>query len=306
MTQPQEKVAPHNVEAEVALLGAMMLDGSAIIRAIEAGVQECDLFVPEHRVIWRAMMALFERKRAVDPVTLKDELRRAGDWTVSDAYLADIICSVPTLANVEHHARIVVEKSVHRRLIEAATGIAQRARADGDEADVLLDEAERQVFEIGRRRDEKGIAVVGRLLAPMVERVASLTGDEITGVPSGFKDLDYLTAGFQDTDLILLAARPRMGKTALGAAVAVSAARAGVPVAFFSLEMGREQLVQRLLCSEARVDAKKMRTGGLTRQEWLSVLLACDRIAQMPICIDDTSALPVMELRAKAGGRWWG
>ncbi|MFN2431800.1 MAG: replicative DNA helicase, partial [Gemmatimonadota bacterium] len=302
---PQGRRLPQSVEAEVAVLGAMLLDPAAIGRAVEANLREDDFVPVAHRVIFRAVLRLYDRRQAVDPVTLKEELRRSGDLERAggDPYLGEVIASVPTIANVEHHARIVLDNSTKRKLINVGTQIVADAYERPEDADVLLDQSEKRIFEIAERRLREGFVPINRLLHRTIELVESLSQnpDRVTGVPSGFKDLDNLTAGFQLSDLIIVAGRPGTGKTAFSLNVAQNASiRKDIPVAVFSLEMSKDQLVQRILSSEAGVDAQKMRTGHPSREEWQRIVRACDRLMNAKIYIDDTPGLTILEMRAKA------
>jgi replicative DNA helicase len=297
--------APRSLEAEVAVLGAMMLEENAIAKAIESGMREDDFYSPTHRALFRAMVELYEQRQAVDPITLKEELRRTDrlEGIGGESYLADVIAAVPTTANIEYHARIVLENSVRRRLIAAGTQIVLDAYEKPLQADLLLDHAERRIFELADRRLRTGFLHIGRLLHQTIELVDNLSKnpDRVTGVPSGLIDLDHLTTGFQLSDLVIVAGRPRMGKTSLALTIAQNASiRHDVPVAIFSLEMSKEQLVQRFISSEAGVDAQKMRTGHLARDEWQRIIRAADRLQNAKIYLDDTPALSILEMRAKA------
>jgi replicative DNA helicase len=295
---PAGRVPPQAVEAEVAVLGAMLLDSAAIGVAAEL-LDESSFYRGAHRKIFRAIMDLFARDEAVDLVTLTQELKRTKDLddVGGAAYLSTVIGSVATTANVRYHAKIVLEKALLRRLINVATEVAQEAYDSGGEAGDILDRAEHMIFEIAQ-------AKVRRDFVPMREILKQELYDKkehITGVPSGFDDLDSLTSGFQKSDLVVIAGRPSMGKTAFALNIAAHAAiEKGTPVAVFSLEMGKEQLVQRMLCSEARVDAHKLRTGYLADRHWSSLTTAAGLLSESQIYIDDTPAMTVLEMRSKA------
>ncbi|MGH2617708.1 MAG: replicative DNA helicase, partial [Thermomicrobiales bacterium] len=280
------------------------LDPAAIGRAVEASLREDDFVPPAHQVIFRAMLRLYDRRQAVDPVTLKEELRRTGDLERAggDTYLAEVIGSVPTIANVEHHARIVLDNATKRKLIAVGTQIVGDAYDRPDDAIVLLDQSEKRIFEIAERRLRPGFSHIGRHLHSTVELLENLgrNPDQVTGVPSGFKDLDALTGGFQLSDLIIVAARPAVGKTSFALNVALHAAiTRNIPVGIFSLEMSMEQVVQRAISTEARIDVRKMRTGRV-QNDWPNIIRACDRLQVAKIYIDDSPALSVLEMRAKA------
>lgn len=295
---------PFSLEAEMSVLGGMLLDADAIVRAIEI-LDETMFFREAHRRLFRAMVRLWEANGAITPVTVSEALRNAGDFETigGAAYLAQLWDYVPTAANLEYHARIVREKAVLRRLIEVSTGIIQDTYANQGEVERLLDEAEQKIFQIAQTHDRKGFVWIKELLWPAMEQIETLSqqGSSITGVPSGFADLDTLTAGFQKGDLVIVAARPSMGKTAFTLNVAqhaaISARRA---VAVFSLEMSKEALVQRLLTSEARVDASRVRTGRLRDDDYPRLAQAAGLLNTAPIYIDDTPAISILEMRAKA------
>ena len=288
----------------MSVLGGMLLDADAIVRAIEI-LDETMFFREAHRRLFRAMVRLWEANGAITPVTVSEALRNAGDFeTVGGAaYLAQLWDYVPTAANLEYHAKIVREKAVLRRLIEVSTGIIQDTYANQGEVERLLDEAEQKIFQIAQTHERKGFVWIKELLWPAMEQIETLSqqGSAITGVPSGFADLDTLTAGFQKGDLVIVAARPSMGKTAFTLNVAqhaaISARRA---VAVFSLEMSKEALVQRLLTSEARVDASRVRTGRLRDDDYPRLAQAAGLLNTAPIYIDDTPAISILEMRAKA------
>jgi replicative DNA helicase len=301
---PAGRVPPQAVDAEVAVLGAMLLDSAAIGVAAEL-LDETSFYRGPHRKIFRAVMGLFAKDEAVDLVTLTQELKRTKDLddVGGAAYLSTVIGSVATTANVRYHAKIVLEKAVLRRLINVATEITQEAYDSGGEAGDILDRAEHMIFEIAQAKVRRDFVPMREILKHSFEVIQELYDkkEHITGVPTGFDDLDAITSGFQKSDLVVIAGRPSMGKTAFALNVAAHAAiEKGIPVAIFSLEMGKEQLVQRMLCSEARVDAHKLRTGYLADRHWSSLTTAAGLLSESQIYIDDTPAMTVLEMRSKA------
>ena len=288
----------------MSVLGGMFIDVDAIAKAIE--VVDDSMFHREaHRRLFRAMVRLWEQGEVVDAVTLSEQLKSSGDFEhVGGApYLAQLLDAVPTAANVEYHAKIVREKALLRRLIEAATSIVQETYDGEQDVEHLLDEAEQKIFQIAQTHDRKGFVWIKELLWPAMEQIELLSQNDspITGVPTGFQDLDTLTAGFQKGDLIIVAARPSMGKTAFTLNVAQHAAiSAHQSVAFFSLEMSKESLVQRMLTSEARVDASRVRTGRLRDDDYPRLAQAAGLLNTAPIYVDDTPGISILEMRAKA------
>jgi replicative DNA helicase len=297
------RAVPWSQEAEQAVLGAMLLDQDAALLATEL-VQD-DMFYREgHRRLFRAMVGLVERRTVIDPVTLGDELGRRGELDAIGGaeYLSDLVDSVPTAANLEYHARIVKDKAILRRLIETSTGIITEAYDGRSTASDLLDKAESRIFQISQERGSEGFSRLKEMLWPTMERIEALqrSGKSITGVPSGFVDLDRLTSGFQPSELVIVAARPSMGKTAFCLNVATHAAVEGQGVAIFSLEMSRDQLVQRMLTAEARVDSQRVRQGGLRDADFTNLARAAGVLQSCPVWIDDTPSLSLLEMRSKA------
>ncbi len=298
------KVPPQNLEAEASVLGGILLQNDAIDRALEVATP--DLFYREsHRKVFRAMMELSDRSEPVDLITLSDFLKAKGelDAVGGTAYLASLANLVPTSANIAHYARIVREKGILRHLITVATGIATRGLEDQGNVEEFLDEAEKSIFDISEKRIKPSFVFLGDMMNDSIKMVEKLyeRKEMITGVPTGFNDLDKLTAGLQPADLIVVAGRPSMGKTAFSLNVAAHAAlHAGIGVAVFSLEMAKEQLGLRMLCSEARVDHSKVRSGHLAEREFPALVSAAGRLAEAPIYIDDTPAISILELRAKS------
>jgi replicative DNA helicase len=295
--------APWSNEAEQAVLGAMLLDNDAALRGLEL-LDDPHFYRESHRRVFRAMRRLVERRVNIDHVTLRDELERRGELEAAggEVYLAELIDAAVTTANLEAHAGIVREKSVLRQLIEGATAIVSHAYQGARPVSELLDEAESRIFQISQYRKAEGFSRIKEMLWPTMERIERLhqQGKQVTGVPSGFKDLDEMTTGLQPSDLVILAARPSMGKTAFCLNLAAHAAANGTGVAFFSLEMAKESLVQRLLCAEARVDSQRVRRGTLSDTDFTMLARAAGVLASCPIWIDDTPALTLLEMRSKA------
>lgn len=298
------RVPPHNIEAEMAVLGSMMLgDRGAVERAAEMLARD-DFYRENHALIFEAMISLSEKDEPVEIVTLKDELQRKGvlDNIGGLVYLMQLGEIEFTTANLPYYARIVQEKAIMRRLIEAANQIAGLAYNEVDEVSDLVDRSERIIFEVARRRDSQGFTPLRPLLNEAFERIDILYHEKgvTTGIDTGFVDLNYMTSGLQDGDLIILAARPSMGKTSLAVGIGQNAClRANKSVAVFSLEMSKEQLVQRMICSEARVDAHRMRTGFLHDEDWERISHAVQRLWEANLFIDDSTDMSHLEMRAK-------
>jgi len=282
----------------------MMLDQDAALKAAE--ILDDSMFYREgHRLLFRSMMSLTERGDVIDPVTLRDELSRRGDLDRAGGmeYVAALIDVVPTAANVEHHAKIVRDKAVLRRLVEAATGIIQDIYEGHGTAGEVLDNAEHRVFQVAQFRRAEEFIRIKELIWPTMERIEQLQSGagSVTGVPSGFADLDRLTAGFQRADLVIIAARPSMGKTALALNIVQHAAiEHNTGVAFFSIEMSKDALVQRLLCSEGLVDAQRLRRGQLRDDDYPKLARAAGLLGTAPIWIDDSPSLTPLAMRSKA------
>lgn len=286
------------------MLSAMLMDRDAVDRVNEV-VDDTMFYREGNRRIFRAMVNLAERGDVIDPLTLSEELSRRGELQAAGGkdYIGFLVDAVPTAANVEYHAKIVREKALRRRLIEVSTAIVSEAFESAAPASELLDAAEHKIFEVNQSRGNEGFTRIKELLWPTMENIEKLQrgGESITGVPSGFKDLDELTAGFQKSDLIIVAARPSMGKTAFVLNIAQNAALdKNIPVAFFSLEMSKESLVQRLLTSEGRVDAQRLRKGKLHDDEFVRLGRAAGMLSHAPIWIDDTPGISLLEMRSKA------
>jgi len=298
------RVPPHNVQAEESLLGAMLLKQSAISESVQT-VSTSDFYKPAHAHIYDAISTLYAAGEPVDPVTVAAELKRAGllDAIGGPAVLLSIQARTPAVSNAGHYAKIVEENSLLRRLVQTASDIAELGYAPLDDVTKTLDHAESMMYDVAQRRVSDTMVELRDLLDASLDRLEQLyeRGEAITGTPSGYTDLDELTAGLQPNALIVVGARPAMGKTsfALGAA-ANAALRSHRPVLFFSLEMGHLELTQRILGSEGRIDAKRLRNGQLNEQDWSKISRAMGRLGEAPLWIDDNPNLTIMEIRAKA------
>jgi replicative DNA helicase len=282
----------------------MLLNKNAVVRAIE--ILHSDSFYRDaHRFIYETVLELFDRAEPVDLVTVTDALRKSGklDAVGGSIYVADLLNSVPTAANVEYYAKIVEEKAVLRRLIDAGTRIVSSAYEEGEDVDQILDQAEKIVFNIALKRVREGFHKIDTVIKRVLDKIDSLYDkkEAITGIPTGYPDLDRLTAGFQNADLIIVAARPAVGKTAFSLNIAQNVAiKYKIPVAVFSLEMNKDQLAQRMLCSEAEVDAQRLKTASLSDTGWKKLTRALGRLSEAPVYIDDSASITATEIRAKA------
>src|SRR5213075_2448500 len=299
-----ERTLPHNLEAERSVLGAVLLHNDAFNLAAEV-IDSSDFFRDAHRRIFEKMIKLSERGDAIDLVTLKEELSRSSelDEVGGPAYITALVDGVPRSTNVEHYARIIKEKATLRNLIFSANKILATAYAGEDEADLILDQAEHAIFAIADDKVRDGFVSLRDLAQSSLDTIEKLHSRKelITGVPTGFTDLDELTSGLQPSDLIIIAARPSMGKTAFAINIAENAAvRGGKVVGIFSLEMSREALVLRMLSSQAHVDSHKLRTGFLNRDDRQKLVTALNALAEARIFIDDTPGIALTEMRAKA------
>ena len=307
----EERVPPQNIEAEQSVLGAMLIDKEAIAKATEILSAE-DFYREAHRVIFSAMLEIYNKNEAVDMITVTDILRR--DNKLEDvggiAYITSLANVVLTAANVKYHAEIVAEKSVLRQLVKVSTEIAAMGYEANDEVGVLLDTAESRILEISNRKKRADFTPISAVLMDSVQNIEKLLNNKggLTGIPTGFNDLDKLTSGLPPSDFIILAARPSMGKTALALNIVQNVAlRAhkrvgGDPrsVAFFSLEMSKEQLVNRMLCAEANIDSQRLRIGEMKEDDWTHLWDACDVMSKAKIYIDDTAGITVMDMRSRA------
>ena len=298
------RVPPQAIDVEMAVLGAMLLDKGAIAKAIEI-LDDSSFYKPAHQRIFAGMVALFEKSEPIDLITLVEELRRRAelDKVGGEYYLTELTTRVTTAANVEYHAHIVLEKALMRQLISSSSEVVGRAYSETEDALDLLDEAEQKIFQISEQRMKKNFISMNTAVHQTMEMLESIHGKHsgVTGVPSGFTEVDNYTGGFQNSDLIIVAGRPSQGKTALVLSLARNASILHeVPVAFFSLEMSIQQLVLRLICAEARVDAQSVRTGRLPEDEWRKLSTSIGKLYKAKIFIDDTPALTALEIRAKA------
>ena len=295
-----ERMPPQNIEAEQAVLGAVLIKKEALTEVQEILKPE-DFYREAHRIVYSAMEDLFINNEAVDLVTLTEQLRKKDqlDKVGGLAFVTALANSVPTAANVIYHAKIVREKAELRSLIDAATEIAGKAYEDADEVETIMDEAEKKILSIAASRTVSDFEPIKSILMNSIDRISTLYESKggLTGLSTGFKDLDALTSGLQASDLVLVAARPSMGKTAFTLNIAAHAAMRGHSVAFFSLEMSKEQLVQRMLCSEGAIDSQRLRTGQLEGEEWGKLIGTADKLSKAKIYIDDTPGITVMELR---------
>ena len=297
------KVPPHDVEAEQAVLGSMLTDKDAVISAIEV-LKEDDFYRTDNKIIYEAITNLYNRAEPIDIITVKAELESLGKFEQIGGleYLASLPDKVPTTANAIKYVKIVEEKSTLRNLIKTANEIIELGYDPTEDVSDIMEGAEKKIFNIMQNNDKKGYTPIKDILVESFTQLEELYNrkQHITGVPSGFAELDYKTAGFHGSDLVLIAARPAMGKSAFALNIATNAAvRANVPVVIFSLEMSKEQMVNRILCSEAMVDSNKVRTGKLEEDDWTKLAGSIGPLSDAEIYIDDTPGISVMEIRAK-------
>ena len=301
----EQRIPPQNVEAEQAVLGAMLLSHDAVIVAMEK-LQSQDFYRDVHRIIFEAMEHLQRENKEIDVITLPDELKRMKK--LDDVGGLEYVLNLPNLvgsaANIEYYANIVAEKALARNLISTCTELTTEAYDGQKETEALLDDAERRILQLSDTKNRGDFASVGAVVEVTLDKITKLYENKagLTGLPTGFRDLDRMTSGLQPSDLILVAARPSMGKTAFTLNIAQNVGvRQHKTVAFFSLEMSQEQLVQRLLCQIAHIDSQKLRTGQLNSdEEWTRLTDACDKLYESPIYIDDTPGISVAEMRSKA------
>ncbi|MDQ0204021.1 replicative DNA helicase [Pectinatus haikarae] len=299
-----DRVPPQNIEAEQSVLGAMIISRDAIAEA-EQILIAADFYREAHRITFAVMTDIFNRNDPVDLITVTEQLRKTNqlEKVGGITFLTALANSMPTAANIIYHAKIVKEKAQLRSLINTATTIAAMGYEDNEDVDAVLDKSEKLILDVAANRTVGDFMPIKTILLDTFSKIEQMHEAKggITGLSTGFKDLDKLTSGFQPSDLILIAARPSMGKTAFTLNIATHAAvRKKEAVAFFSLEMSKEQLVQRMLCSEGAIDSQRMRTGGLVDDDWQRLISAADRLSSSPIFIDDTPGITIMELRSKA------
>ena len=297
------KIPPNDVEAEQAVIGSMLTDKEAVSAAIEVLKPE-DFYREDNRIIFEAILSLYGRSEPIDIITLKSELSSMGKFEAVGGleYIAELPDKVPTTANVEQYIKIVEEKSVLRNLIKTANEIITLGYDQTQEVDSIIDGAEKKIFEVMQKKNQKGYTPIKDILVETFTELEQLYNQKqrITGIPTGFSDLDFRTSGLHNSDLILVAARPAMGKSAFALNIATNAAvRAKVPLAIFSLEMSKEQMTSRILCSEAMVDSNKVRTGKIDDEEWGKLAAASGELSEANIYIDDTPGISIMEIRAK-------
>jgi replicative DNA helicase len=300
----QPRVPPQNLEAEENVLGAMLISPGAIGSVSEI-VSASDFYRESHGVIFRASISLYAKGEPVDAITVIDQLDKSGELESigGRARVHELANLVPTSANAPHYARIVHEMATLRGLISAGQKIADLGYDRPGETVELVDLAEQTIFALSQQRVSSEFAHIETLLKESFERITALyeAGADITGVPSGYRDLDRITSGFQPGNLIILAARPSMGKSALALCMATNlAVRHGTPVALFTLEMSKSEVTQRMMCSEAKVESQKLRSGKLAPDDWPRLTAACDKLAKAPIYVDDTGSITMMEIRSKA------
>lgn len=301
-TTTKDRLPPQVVEVEQAVLGAMLLDKEAIGKAVEVLDESC-FYKSSHAKIFSAMVSLYDRNEPVDLITLPQELKKRLELEEVGGipYINDLATSVATSANIEYHSRIVLEKATLRRLIQTSTEIVSRCFDQTEDVDLLLDSAEQRIFEISEKRIKHGFIPLSDILPQTFESIDRIREGQITGLPTGFVELDTLTAGLQPSDLIVVAGRPSMGKTSFCLSVVEhSAVELKVPVAIFSLEMEKGQLANRMLCSRAKLSSHKMRTGRLSDHEWTNLSIAVGPLSEAKIFVDDTPAIGILEIRAKA------
>lgn len=299
----QDRMPPQSMEAEQAVLGSVFLNADAIIEAMEF-ITDQDFYRRSHQLIFQTMLTLNDRNEAIDLITVKEQLDSLNllEDVGGVGYLTELAMAVPTAANVGHYAKIVEQKALLRNLIQTATDIVTKGFEQGDEVETILDEAERMIMEVSERRNRSGFLAIADVLNTTfaeIDRLSQLQ-EEITGLPTGYHALDKMTAGLQPEELIILAARPAVGKTAFALNIAQNVGtKTDKAVAIFSLEMGAESLVNRMLCAEGTIDASHLRTGQLTEEEWGNLVMAMGSLSQADIYIDDTPGIKISEIRAK-------
>ncbi|MFH2013320.1 MAG: replicative DNA helicase [Pseudomonadota bacterium] len=301
---PQYKVPPQNIEAEQSILGGILLDNEVFHQVLEV-LNEDDFYHASHRKVFLSMIELYENNEPVDLITLTNTLKNKSqlDEIGGVSYLTSLVDSIPTTANISYYTKIIKEKSILRKLINKTTEIASMSYENTDDVDDLLDQAERAIFEISENKVKPSFYSIREMIKDSFKSIESLYEKKelITGIPTGFEGIDKFTSGFQLSDLIIIAGRPSMGKTSFALNIAQHAAiESNIPVGIFSLEMSKEQLSLRMLCSEAKVDAQRLRSGFLNESDWPKLTRAAGSLSEAPIFVDDTPALSVLEVRAKA------
>ncbi|MFU0799972.1 MAG: replicative DNA helicase [Xylanivirga thermophila] len=304
MDEPITRVPPHSLEAEQSVLGSMLLDKEAVATAFEF-LNADDFYVDAHREIFDAILNIYDRGAPVDLITLIEELRQRGtiEAVGGTKYITDLSMTVPSTANIGFYIKIIEEKSILRKLIKASSEIVKDSYVAQEDVDIILDNAEKKIFDILQRKSTRDFESIKTVLLETYSKIEDMSRNKgkIIGVPTGFIDFDQRTSGLQPSDFVLIAARPSMGKTTFALNIAQYAAvREKVPVAIFSLEMAKDQLVQRMLSAESNVELQKIRTGELDEEDWLKLVQAAGPLSQAPIFIDDTPGMSVMEIRSKA------
>lgn len=299
-----DRMPPQNIEAEQAVLGAMLISKEAIAETAQI-LSPTDFYREAHRIVYETMLELSNKNQAVDNLTVIERLNKSGllEKVGGIAFVTALANTVPTAANVIFYAKIVREKSLMRRLINTATAIATMGYEDSEDADTIMDKAEKMILEIASNRKTSDFTPIKQIVIDTFSKIEGLYESKggLTGLSTGFKDLDKITTGLQPSDLILVAARPSMGKTAFTLNIASHVAiKENKPVAFFSLEMSKEQLMQRMLCAEGLVESQRLRVGDLDEQDWHKLIAAADKFSKAPLYIDDTPGITIMELRSKS------
>lgn len=297
------RIPPHSLEAEQSVLGAMILDKEAINTAIEI-IRPNDFYKEANKEIFESILILFNKNEPVDLITLSEELKRRGtlENTGGVTYLANLSSGVATTANTKYYCKIVEEKAILRRLIKASDEVIAKSYEDSDEVNSIIETAEKNIFDITQGRNREGFSPISEVLLSSFSQIEERAANQgaLTGLTTGFTDLDHKISGLQKADLILLAARPSMGKTAFGINIVTNAAlKAGAQVAIFSLEMSKEQLVQRMISATAHVDLQKIISGSLAEDEWIEIINSMSPLSQAGIYIDDTPGISLMEMKAK-------
>ncbi len=297
------KIPPHDIEAEQAILGSMLTDKDAVISAIEV-LREDSFYREDNKAVFKAIVNLYSRNEPIDIITVKAELVETGNLERVGGleYLAELPERVPTTANVEKYIKIVDEKAMLRRLITSANELVALGYNETENVDAIMDMAEKNIFDLAQKKNTKGYSAIKDVLVESFAQLEKLYNQKgvVSGISTGFIDLDYKTAGLHNSDLIIIAARPAMGKSAFAINIATNAAvMSNLPVVIFNLEMSKEQIGNRILCSEAMVDSNKVRTGQMEDEDWMKLASTLGRISEAPIYIDDTPGISIMEIRAK-------